>query len=130
MRYFQIFICIVLLLTTLSELLLNTHPCQLCLYQRLFWILILIVCFVKTKTSLLLCCILLLGTISVGFYQFLTQVGFINTICNINFNNLNTPCNTFDIYLFGKGISFALINALIGFFSLIYLTFNLTKKHI
>ena len=120
-RYFQIFICLILLFAMFFELILKIQPCELCLIQRIFWILILIACFFNTKSSLLLCFILLLSNVGVSFYQFLTQMGFLNSICNINFNNLEIPCNTFDIYLFNKGISFAFINCLLGLISLVYI---------
>ena len=127
LKYFQIFICLILLFTMLSELFLHIQPCQLCLYQRILWILILISCFFKSKTFILLCCMLLLSNISVGLYQFLSQIGLINTMCNIDFNNPSVPCNTFDIYVFNKGISFALINAIIGIISLVYI-YKVAKK--
>jgi disulfide bond formation protein DsbB len=124
-KLFNLSIIIILLTSLNLELIGGFVPCQLCLIQRILWLITLFLTyFNKTK---LLVMISLLGNIGVSGYQSATQYIFNDTNCPINFSSNYIPCNKFDFYVFNLPVSFALINLILTLVATIYY-FKIIKK--
>jgi len=121
---------------------LGYKPCKLCLYQRIPYflsiILILNILFIKkfSRTTLLILCLVFIGSTILGFYHFGIEQGFFKEsfLCKDSLENLskdellkelqkiNVSCKEVNFRIFG--LSIATINTIFSFcLSVIFIKF-------
>ena len=121
---------------------LGYKPCKLCLYQRIPYflsiILILNILFIKkfSRTTLLILCLVFIGSTILGFYHFGIEQGFFKEsfLCKDSLENLskdellkelqkiNVNCKEVNFRIFG--LSIATINTIFSFcLSVIFIKF-------
>ncbi|MFL1780341.1 Disulfide bond formation protein B [Candidatus Hepatincolaceae symbiont of Richtersius coronifer] len=111
----QIIITFVLISAMLVQIYFKVIPCELCMFQRICWMLILLITFIYPKKILILAG--LIANAGVAIYQISLEQAWLTKICSIDPRDI--PCDVVTFSLFG--LSLASYNLIIILLLILYI---------